>query len=304
VTKLIQRMREELVRRNYAETTIRSYLQTMEEFRRFANKRLDHLGPDEIRKYQVHLLEEKKLGVGTVAYRVAALRFFYVRTLKRPAMKEDLPYPHAPEHTRRLPTVLTPDEVSRLIDSARNLFHYAMLLTMYSAGLRRSELCRLKVSNIDSGRMVLRVERGKGGVDREVPLNPKLLTTLREYWRWMRPKTYLFSGSNGWRADKPITPKVIWEAVRAAVRKSRVVSRILCKPGQVMLEWGAQTVDNSGDAQGGAALLRGESICRDKTPLAEYCAVCKLAWGEPSRPGLPPEGERKGGGLASLLAAG
>jgi len=195
VTKLIQRMREELIRRNYAQTTIRSYLQTIEDFRRFAHKRLDHLGQDDIRKYQVHLLEERKLGVGTVAYHVAALRFFYVRTLKRPAMKEDLPYPNAPRHTRRLPTILTPEEVSRLIDSARNLFHYTMLLTMYSAGLRRSELCKLKVSNIDSGRMVIRIERGKGGVDREVPLNPKLLTTLREYWRWMRPKTYLFPGT-------------------------------------------------------------------------------------------------------------
>ena len=227
MTKLIQRMREELVRRNYAETTIRSYLQTMEEFRRFAHKRLDHLGPDEIRKYQVHLLEERKLGVGTVAYRVAALRFFYVRTLKRPAMREDLPYPNAPRHTRRLPTILTPEEVSRLIDSARNLFHYAMLLTMYSAGLRRSELCKLKVSNIDSARMVIRVERGKGGVDREVPLNPKLLTTLREYWRWMRPKTYLFPGTrNGWRADEPITPKVIWEAVQHAARKAGIQKHV------------------------------------------------------------------------------
>jgi len=227
VTKLIQRMREELVRRNYAETTIRSYLQTMEDFRRFAEKRLDHLGSDDIRKYQVHLLEERKLGVGTVVYRVAALRFFYVRTLRRPAMKEDLPYPHAPKHTRRLPTILTPEEVSRLIDSARNLFHYAMLLTMYSAGLRRSELCKLKVSNIDSGRMVIRIERGKGGVDREVPLNPKLLSTLREYWRWMRPKTYLFPGtSNGWRADKPITPKVIWEAVQQAARKAGIQKHV------------------------------------------------------------------------------
>jgi site-specific recombinase XerD len=223
----MQRMREELVRRNYAETTIRSYLQAIEDFRRFAPKRLDHLGPDEIRRYQVHLLEERKLEVSTVAYRVAALRFFYVRTLKRPAMKEELPYPHAPKHTRRLPTILTAEEVSRLIDSARNLFHYAMLLTMYSAGLRRSELCKLKVSNIDSGRMVIRIERGKGGVDREVPLNPKLLTTLREYWRWMRPKIYLFPGtSNGWRADKPITPKVIWEAVQAAARKAGIQKHV------------------------------------------------------------------------------
>jgi integrase/recombinase XerD len=213
VTKLIQRTREELVRRNYAETTIRSYLQTMEDFRRFAPKRLDHVGSEEIRKYLVHLIEERKLEAGTVAYRVAALRFFYVRTLKRSAMKEDLPYPHSPKDARRLPTILTQEEVSRLIDSARNLFHYAMLLTMYSAGLRRSELCKLKVSNIDSGRMVIRIERGKGGVDREVPLNPKLITTLREYWRWMRPKTYLFPGThNGWRADKPITPSIDTQA--------------------------------------------------------------------------------------------
>ena len=96
-----------------------------------------------------------------------------------------------------------------------------MLLTMYSCGLRRSELCRLKVSNIDSQRMVLRVERGKGGVDREIPLNQKLLETLRTYWRWMRTKTYLFPGTeNGWRADKPITPKVIWEAVQEAAKRA------------------------------------------------------------------------------------
>ena len=213
MTKLIQRMREELVRRNFAESTMRTYLQVVEDFRRYSPTRLDRRGPDDIRRYQVHLLEERKLGVGTVVSHIAALRFFYVKTLKRPAMKEDLPYPN--RQRLRLPTILTPEEVSRLIDAARNLFHYAMLLTMYSAGLRRSELCKLKVSNIDSGRMVLRIERGKGGVDREVPLNPKLLTTLREYWRWMRPKTYLFPGTrNGWRADKPITPKVIWEAVQ------------------------------------------------------------------------------------------
>jgi integrase/recombinase XerD len=143
VTKLIQRMREELVRRNYAESTMRTYLQVVEDFRRYSQTRLDQRGPDDIRRYQVHLLEERKLGVNTVVSHIAALRFFYVKT--------------------------------------RNLFHYAMLLTMYSAGLRRSELCKLKVSNIDSARMVIRVERGKGGVDREVPLNPKLLTTLREY---------------------------------------------------------------------------------------------------------------------------
>jgi len=227
VTTLIQRMREELVRRNYAETTIRSYLQVVEDFRRYVDKRLDHLGPHDIRRYQVHLLEERKLGVDTVVNHVAALRFFYVKTLKRPNMKEDLPYPNAPKHKRRLPTILTLEEVSKVIDAASNLFHYAMLLTMYSAGLRRSELCRLKVADIDSGRMVIRVERGKGGVDREIPLNQKLLSTLREYWRWMRPKTYLFPGTvNGWRADKPITPKVIWSAVQEATQKAGIEKHV------------------------------------------------------------------------------
>ena len=110
-------------------------------------------------------------------------------------------YPHGVKRKRRLPTILSQEEVGRLIDSSKNLFHYAMLLTMYSTGLRRSELCRLKVANIDSQRMMLRVERGKGDVDREVPISQKLVETLREYWRWMRPQTYMFPGTaDGWRA--------------------------------------------------------------------------------------------------------
>ena len=220
-------MREELVRRNYAQTTIRTYLMAIEEFRRHAEKRLDHLGPEDIRQYQVALLEDKKLAVGTVALRVPALRFFYLKVLKKRALRDELPYPKNPKWARRLPTILTPEEMTRLIDSARNLFHYAMLLTMYSCGLRRSELCRLKVSNIDSPRMVLRVERGKGGVDREIPLNQKLLETLRTYWRWMHPKTYLFPGTEkGWRADKPITPKVIWEAVQEAAHRAGITKHV------------------------------------------------------------------------------
>jgi integrase/recombinase XerD len=227
VTILIQRMREDLVRRNYAESTIRSYLHTLEDFRRYAQKRLDHLGPHDIRRYQVYLREERKLDVGTASNYVAALRFFYVKTLKRPDMREDLPYPLGAKSKRRLPTILSQQEVGRLIDSSKNLFHYAMLLTMYSAGLRRSELCRLKVAHIDSQRMMLRIERGKGDVDREVPISQKLVETLREYWRWMRPQTYMFPGTvDNWRADKPITPKVVWEAVQYAARRAGIEKRV------------------------------------------------------------------------------
>ncbi len=155
---------------------------------------------------------------------VAALRFFFVRVLKRRALKEELP---TPKRHRRLPTVLSPEEVRRLIAAAKNLYHRTMLLTLYGAGLRRSELCHLKVGHIDSQRMVLRVERGKGGVDREVPLSPTLLTALREYYRWMRPQTYLFPGTKyGWRTDKPITPRVIWDAVRFAARAAGIDRRV------------------------------------------------------------------------------
>jgi integrase/recombinase XerD len=135
-----------------------------------------------------------------------------------------LPYP---KERHRLPVVLSPDEVQRLIAGAKNLYHRTLLLTLYGAGLRRSEACQLKVRDIDSQRMVLRVEQGKGGRDREIPLSPTLLAALREYYRWMRPKTYLFPGTrNGWRADAPITTRVIWEAVRLAARKAGIDKRV------------------------------------------------------------------------------
>jgi site-specific recombinase XerD len=206
-------MREELVRRNYAESTIRSYLRIVGQFQQYCGKRLDRLGPDDLRGYHAYLLEERKLAVRTVVQHVAAIRFLYSKTMKRPDMKEDLPYPR--NYKRRLPVVLSPEEAMRLIDSARNLFHRAMLMTLYSRGLRRAELCRLKVSDISAH------HARKGNVDREVPLSPKLLETLRLYWRGMRPKTYLFPGVvNGWRADKPITSKMVWAAVQYAAKRA------------------------------------------------------------------------------------
>jgi integrase/recombinase XerD len=149
---------------------------------------------------------------------IAALRFFYLRVLKRRHMKEDLPYP---KRRKRLPVVLGAEEVQRLIAGAKNLYHRTLLLTLYGTGLRRSEVCHLKVRDIDSQRMVLRVQQGKGDRDRDLPLSPTLLAALREYWRWMRPQTYLFPGTvRGWRADKPITSKVIWTAVHSAARNA------------------------------------------------------------------------------------
>jgi integrase len=156
VTKLLQRLHDELVRRHYAATTRDSYLKIVTAFSRHVGRRLDRVGPDDLRRYPVFLLEERKLAVGTVVAQIAALRFFFVRVLKRRDMKEDLPYP---KHRRRLPVVLSPDEVQRLIAGAKNLYHRTLLLTLYGAGLRRSEVCRLKVRDTrDHGRLHRRAD--------------------------------------------------------------------------------------------------------------------------------------------------
>jgi integrase/recombinase XerD len=220
VTHLRKQMLEELQRRNYSQTTARSYLKTVEDFARYFHRSPEKLGPDEIRAYQVYLLQQKKQGVRTVGNHTAALRFLFCKTLKRNYPVEEVPYPRAP---RRLPIILTQEEAGRLIDSASNLFHRAMLMTLYSTGMRRAELCHLKVEDIDSDRMIIHIRHGKRNRDRDVPLSPKLVETLREYWRWMRPKTYLFPGTeNGWRADKPITPKVLWQACREAAQRAGI----------------------------------------------------------------------------------
>ena len=224
MTQLKKRMLDELQRRNYAQSTVRSYIYSIEDFARYFGKSPDQLGPEQIRDYQVHLFRDRKLSPTTVQGRGAALRFFYVKTLRRPYLKEDIPFPKRP---RRLPLVLSAEEVALLINSAENLMHRAMMMTLYATGIRRAELCRLQVADIDSPRMVIHIRHGKGDRDRDVLLTPKLLETLREYWRWMKPKTWLFPGMvNGWRADVPITDKMAWSAVHTAARRAGIEKRI------------------------------------------------------------------------------
>ena len=129
MTTLMQRMREELVRRNYAATTIRSYLKAVEHFQEHVNAPLEQLGPDDIRSYHAYLLGNRKLAVNTVVLNVCALRFLYIKVLKRRDMKEDLPYP---KQRQRLPVILSPGEVAQLIGAARNLYHRTILMTLYS----------------------------------------------------------------------------------------------------------------------------------------------------------------------------
>jgi integrase/recombinase XerD len=224
VTRLRKMMLEELQRRNYSAITTRNYLRVVTEFAKYFGKSPDKLGPNELRTYQAYLLTERKLTPGTVVNRVAALRFFFVKTLKRHQFRDFLPYP---QDRRRLPTVLSRGEVARLIDAAGTLFRRTLLMTLYATGMRRSELACLKVSDIDSQRMILRVVEGKGGKDRDLPLSPALLETLREYWRWRKPKTYLFPSRDPRRGpEQPISDKTVWIACSDAAQRAGIRKRV------------------------------------------------------------------------------
>jgi integrase/recombinase XerD len=145
---------------------------------------------------------------------MSALRFFFKRMLKRRHF-DDLPFPKTP---RKLPTVLRPGEVSRMIDRTTNLMHRTILMVLPGTGLRRTELSLLKVADIDSKRMVMHIRRGKGSRDRDVPLSPKLLEPLREYWRWKKPRIYLFPSTSRHRGvEAPNSDKVVWWAVGGPV---------------------------------------------------------------------------------------
>ena len=216
-------MLDELERRNYTQSTRRAYLLGVADFARHFRRSPDQLTLDHIRDYQVHLFRVRKLRPATVAARVAALRFLFVQVLKRPWTVAEMPYP---KHPDPLPTVLSQEEVARMIDATDNPLHRVILMTLDGTGLRRAELTHLKVADIDSARMVIHVRGGKGRKDRDVMLSPKLLDALRQYWRCLKlkPKAaeWLFPG--GGRAHnnlkQPITDKVVWHAVRQAAKRA------------------------------------------------------------------------------------
>ena len=135
-----------------------------------------------------------------------------------------MPYP---QDRRRLPTVLSREEVSRLINAAGTLFRRTLLMTLYGTGMRRSELAHLKVGDIDSQRMIIRVVAGKGGKDRDLPLSPALLETLREYWRWRKPKLYMFpTRTRRRKVDEAISDKTVWIACSDAARRAGIRKRV------------------------------------------------------------------------------
>jgi integrase/recombinase XerD len=168
VTHLRQLMIEELRRRNFAETTVRSYVHGVEHFSRYFHRRPDQLGPEHIRQYQAMLFSKLKFSPNTVTQRLGALRFFYIKVLKKNWSVAETPYPRK---VIRLPEILSPEEVARLIDAAELPFYRILLMTLYGTGARRTEAAHLKVGDIDSRRMVVHIHGGKGNRDRDVMLS-------------------------------------------------------------------------------------------------------------------------------------
>lgn len=203
-------MVEDMRIRNYSPHTIDCYIRYAGMFARHFGKPPSLLGPEEIRSYQLYLLE-KKISWSIFIQTVCALHFLYRVTLGKDWIIPHIPYP---KKEKKLPVVLSVDEVATFLGAIRNLKHRVLLMTMYSTGLRVTEAIHLLISDIDSKRMAIRVCQGKGRKDRYVPLFPTLLTTLRQYWKAYRPKASLFPSS---RTEYPLTrytPELVCKQTR------------------------------------------------------------------------------------------
>jgi integrase/recombinase XerD len=210
VTPLRQRLIDDLRIRNYAPRTIQAYVAAVAKLARHFGRSPDLLGPEDLRAFQVHLVNARA-SWSQFNRITCGLRFFFAVTLGRPDAVPFLPFGKRP---RRLPVVLSPGEVAVLLDAARPGRDRALLQTTYACGLRIGELLRLEVTDIDSARMVVVVRHGKGAKDRQVPLSPRLLGELRAYWSWARPRPWLFPGGVAGRPLHPGTVQRMFRRVR------------------------------------------------------------------------------------------
>jgi site-specific recombinase XerD len=212
---------DEIARRNYTEGTTRAYLRALDDLAKYFQRLPESLTAEDIRAYTAHLFRDRKLSDNTVNQIVGALRFFYLTVLNKPWRGHELPYP---KKSVRLPVIWSPDEIARLIGAAPTPFYRTILMTLYATGMRRAEVAALKLADIDSARMVLHVQEGKGRKDRDITLSPHLLQELRQHYRRLsrKPAVWLFPGGTDHTADTPITEKVVWHACRQAAKRCGV----------------------------------------------------------------------------------
>ena len=221
MTPLRQRMIEDMRIRNFATTTQRSYIHYVAEFAKYFNRSPEELDLEAVRQYQLYLAQDRKLSPQSINTFVSAVQFLYLVTLELPWERHDFPRARLEE---KLPVVLAPDEVQRSLDHIAGVKHRAVLLTCYGAGLRISEAVSLKISDIDSQRMLLRVEHGKGGKDRYAMLSPCLLEVLRAYFRILRPSPpWLFPS---WRPHLHLTAGAVQTACHEAWQRSGLAKRV------------------------------------------------------------------------------
>src|SRR5580700_7370009 len=220
MTALRQRMLEDLRIRNYAPTTVACYIRSVAEFAKHFNKPPDQLGHEEIRSWQLFLLNERRVKLSTYIQAVCALRFFYRNTLNRKIEIDRIPLPR---YEKKLPVILSKAEVKALLEAPKNLGHRAILATMYGAGLRVSEVTNLKVQDLDRDRKVIWVRGGKGHKDRQVMLAEPLREVLIAYWRWKRPADWLFPGD---KTDCPLATRSVFWICRKAARLAGIAKPV------------------------------------------------------------------------------
>ena len=218
--KLRERMKRDMEIRGFSPNTQQAYLHQIKALTRYFGRSPDALTLEDIHTYQLQLTRERKVASSSLSQIVAALRFFYGVTCKKDWDIEKIPHP---QRKRRLPVVLNQAVLLRLFDAVENLKHRTILMTLYAAGLRVSELVHLRISDIDSQRMVLFIHQGKGAKDRYVTLSHRLLGVLREYWKLERPEHWLFPGQD---ARRPLTRASVHKLFKKAVRKTGLIKPI------------------------------------------------------------------------------
>ena len=214
ITDLTRRMADDMKLRNYSQKTIDAYTYHVGKFAGFLGKSPLEATAEDVRSFQLHLIEQRKVSWSSFNQAVCGLRFLFRTTYPRDWVVSMVPFGKRP---KRLPQVLSGEEVSQLIACVPNRKHRTFLLTLYSTGRRLSEAARLKIGDIESQRMQLRIASGKGGKERRVPLSPRLLSELREYWREYRPADYLFPGRT---PDVPFASTTIQKVCKAAAAQA------------------------------------------------------------------------------------
>lgn len=213
MTELRQRMLDDLQLRNFSPHTQSAYVAAVARFARHFGASPDQLGPEQVRQYLLHMIHQRRVAWSTYNVTLCALRFFYQTTLGRTGQLDSVPCPKEP---KRLPVVLSREEVAQLLAAAPRLKSRVMLTMAYAAGLRVSEIVNLRVADVDSRRMVIRIQQAKGRKDRYVMLSPKLLELLRIYWTQARPRDYLFPNRSG----RPLSIITVIRSCHHAQRRS------------------------------------------------------------------------------------